>query len=172
MEATFNKQTDTITANGKQAIINYQTVSFVVDTGYDRTYVYLLPEQLNSYIRMTYDKGKYIEKLNSAIDYTAICLAYKGDELFVYAAEDIKPGEYGPVPLTRADEKKAIAQLNEYCSSRVAAEIVENERYLYDVFRYEQREKARESLEKLYYSLWHVIFPCDQLPAMQAAPAH
>lgn len=171
MEATLSKQSNTISANGKQAIINYQTVSFVVDTGYDRTYFYLLPRQLNSYIRMSYDEGTYTEKLNSAIDYSVVCLAYKGKDIFVYASENIQAGEYGPVPLTKTNEKTVVTELNKYHSQYITEEILENEKYLYDIFRYEQHEKERESLEELRYSLWHVIFPCSQLPATQAAPA-
>jgi hypothetical protein len=168
-EATIAKQSAIITANGKQAVISYQPVTFKVDSGYDRVYVYLLPDQLTSYIRLFDEGGRYTDKLNSLMKYNVVCLAYKGEQAFFYAAQHVQPGTH-TVLLEEIGEKTLSVKLSQYTSQHIAKDIRDDEKYLYQIFLDEQQEKKRAVTQDLFYRIWHVIFPCYMVAAAPAIP--
>jgi len=68
-----------LTPDWKKAVINYLPVSFGVEQWYeyDRLYVYLLPDKLSSFMRLTGSDGKYSEKLDELMQYKLVCIATK-----------------------------------------------------------------------------------------------
>lgn len=145
----------TDSATGKKAVIRYLPVSFQVDSAdsYDRIVVYLLPDQFNSYMQVDGSKGVFTGKLNELLQYDVVCIGYRGENMFLFSAEDVaskdythislKPGELGQVK-----KKAAVEGLQ-----REAAFL------LFDV-RDEQRQKKNRDRELFMSKIIPVIFPC------------
>ena len=77
-EATLNRTTLNYvdSSGGKTATIKYESVSFQINKPeqYDDLYVYLIPDKLNSFMRLTPVNGRYTEKLNELIKYKLVCV--------------------------------------------------------------------------------------------------
>lgn len=167
---TAEKRSDTIRMNGKSATITYQQVSFQVEGDYDRVFVYLLPDQLNSFIRVPFDDNRYSDQLNGLLKYNVMCIAYKGTQAFYYGAVDIQPGEH-VISLVKTGDNALSMQINKYAGKRMKREIEEERKYLLQLSIYEQQENAEMARRKLYCVLMRILFPCWGYPqAVRATP--
>ncbi|KAI9447037.1 hypothetical protein F5148DRAFT_1292501 [Russula earlei] len=115
--ATANRTTLDFTdpQTGKRAVIQYKSVSFTIQetVNYDRIYLYLLPNKLTSFMRVTESGGQYREQLDELMRYNMICIAYKGEQAFSYSLKNIQPVNYPPIALTAIAKNQLDKQLNE-----------------------------------------------------------
>ncbi|MBL4594105.1 MAG: hypothetical protein JKX68_09860, partial [Flavobacteriales bacterium] len=117
MESLNNRETldytDPIT--GKKAVIKYEPISVTVvdETKYDRVFVYILPDKLNSFMRMKKEGEKYAEKLNELMSNSVICLAYIGEQAYFYSDDDVAPKGYN-IQLTKMPAAELKGKLNRY----------------------------------------------------------
>ena len=119
---------------GKKAVINYQSVSLQVEQtkALDRLYVYLLPDKLSSFMRLTGTNGNYSEKLNELITLTGI------------------------------GQKELEEELNKTGNqTQVAALAKENAFFLFDI-RDQKRQGNNLTLKQLRNKLVRLIFPCEE----------
>jgi len=81
---------------GKKTVIQYLPASFHPARwkDYDRLYVYLLPDRLSSYMRLTSANGSYPEKLNVLLSYDLVCIGYKGGQAFFYSKPKVQAGDH------------------------------------------------------------------------------
>lgn len=106
-EGTIARETINVEYGGKTAEIKYETMSLtVVDKSeYDRVFVYLLPNKLNSFQRITKvaENGNYTENLNEFINYDLAVVGYKGETIYLGHEEKIG-AQYYNITLWETDE--------------------------------------------------------------------
>jgi len=93
---TIARETINITYKGKTAEIKYEPIVIQIKNKkeYDRVFVYLLPQELNSYQRIQEKEDLFEEKLNEIIKYNLVVIGYKGNEIFVGKERNISPESY------------------------------------------------------------------------------
>ena len=156
--------TDSLT--GKKAVIQYQSVSFQVQrsTEYDRLYVYLLPDKLNSFMRLTGTDGKYSDKLDELMRYNLICIAYKGEQAFFYSEDTIHAGDYPAIGLIKIGNNELKRALNKKGSRTQAADLKKEDEYFRFEVRDQKRREHNQALEELRERVGYFLFPCYARP--------
>jgi cytochrome c551/c552 len=133
---------------GKTANINYSTVEFnILNSGqYDLLYVYLVPDKLSSYMRVSGSDGKYAEKLNSNLAYDLVCIGYKGEKPFSYSKKGIIPGSY-TIELSPTNQIQLNKELSG--SSKQTADISKELNFMKYVNKDKIRQQYNLSLKEL-----------------------
>jgi hypothetical protein len=142
-ESVANRSTMNFTdkVTGKTATIKYLSAIFKIPKykAYDRLYVYLLPDKLSSFMRISGSNGNFSEKLDELMRYRLVCIAYTGDQAFLYIQNDILPKEYGSIGLIPVEEKELKRQLNETGGKTQTADLVNEMEY----FRFDVEDQKR-----------------------------
>lgn len=151
--------TDPVTA--KKAVIRYEplTVSVKDSQNYDRLLVYLLPDALNSFMRVNNTNGAFTEKLNELMIYKMVCIGYKGEESFYFSQDNVKPGSLS-VSLIKTSNGEITDNVNKL-SKRSQSKAM-NDELAYMAFEKEEakRQKAIAKINDLTNKIRPVIFPC------------
>ena len=163
-ESTTNRTTLDYTdpQTGKKAVIKYNPVSIQVNqwNEYERLYVYLLPNQLNSFMRVDGGNGKYSEKLNELMTYDLVCVGYKDEQAYYYSQKDIHARDYSNISLSAIEKDELSRRLNTF-SSQSQVEAIKKEN---DYFQFEikdlKRQRQNTVLRELTQKIRPVIFPC------------
>ena len=132
---------------GKQAVINYSPVSFTITDAktYDQLSVYLLPDRLRSFMRLTGTNGKYTEKLNELIKYKLVCVGYyKNEAAFFYTQNNVSSNDYPAIAL-RAVSKSVLEQALNRGGAPDQAVAVQNENAY---FQFEIKDQKRQKQNK------------------------
>jgi hypothetical protein len=163
-ESTVNRSSLNYTdpGTGKKAVINYLPVSFGVEqwNEYDRLYVYLLPDKLSSFMRLTGSGGKYSEKLDELMQYKLVCLAYKDEQAYFYSMEAVQPKDYSNIALMPIEKNELDKKLNSAGTASQASAIVkENEFFQFEIVD-QKRQKHNLALLELVRRTMKLIFPC------------
>ncbi len=92
--ATASRQSATINYNGKTSSLTYHEWAGIVENheDYNRIYVYNIPEEFNSYVKLSGSKGRYDYSLNADMKYQTIVLGWTETDLF-YAQKSSETGE-------------------------------------------------------------------------------
>ncbi|MCW3084897.1 MAG: hypothetical protein JWP12_2263 [Bacteroidetes bacterium] len=161
--ATANRSTIDYTdpISGKKAIIKYEplTVTIANFQNYDRVLVYLLPDELNSFMRVNNKNEVFEEKLNELISYKMVCVAYKGTESFYYSQDNVKPGNVAVslIKSTNRDIENNVSKL----SSRKQSKAMNDE---LNYMEFEKQESKRQAqlvkIQELTNKVRPVILPC------------
>jgi hypothetical protein len=162
--STVNRTTlnYTDTGTGKKAVINYLPFSIQVDqwNEYDQLYVYLLPDKLNSFMRLDGGNGKYSEKLDELIKYDLVCIAYKGEQAYYYSEKVIQSKEYTGIKLSTISKDELILKLNSAGGLAQVSDIQkENDFFQFEVVD-KKRQKHNMALQELTDKIRELIFPC------------
>lgn len=167
--STSTRTTTTITdsSTGKSAIIKYQPVSFQISRQeqYDWLYVYLLPEKLSSFIRLTPENGIYTEKLNGLITYKLVCIGYKNGQAYFHSQAGIEPKAYTGLELTAISQHELKQELNRAGGDRHEKEMQNEINFQLFNYRDMKRRKHNLALQELMMKIVAVIFPCEQFRA-------
>ncbi|HEY0029440.1 MAG TPA: hypothetical protein VGC65_01685 [Bacteroidia bacterium] len=163
MESTLARTTLDYTdpQSGKKAVINYEplTISITDVKSYDRVLVYLLPDELNSFMRVEKKNEAFEEKLNELMSYKMVCIAYKGEESFYFSQDNVKPGTLtiSLIKTTNADITNNVNKLGKL--SQVKAM---NDDLNYMAFEKEEakRQVMLAAINELTNKVRPVIFPC------------
>ena len=148
--------------SGKKAVIRYEGFSVNIDqrNQYDRLYVYLLPNRLNSFMRVNEVNGKFSEKLNELIKYDLICIGYKDEQAYVYSQQQTEAKDYSNVSLDKISEEDFIQRLNSIGSQSQSIELRQENNY----FRFEitdvKRQQRNMAMRELTSRIAKVIFTC------------
>jgi cytochrome c2 len=163
VESTMNRTTLDYTdpETGKKAVIKYEPLSVTVNNvkEYDRVLVYLLPDELNSFMRLENKNGVFTEKLNELMIYKMVCIGYKGEESFYFSQDNVKPGNLSAslIKATNAEIANNVGKL----SSRKQSKVMHDE-LSYIAFEKEEAKRQQEIVEinELTNKIRPVIFPC------------
>lgn len=162
--ATRARKTTTVSFNGKKSVIKYSdfTLKIAKHENFERLYVYLLSDKLNSYQRIGHKQGKVDYPLNDRITYDIVVLGINETGYFYHEIKQIKKGTFGEVKLksiSESDFEKRIITLNQNRLGRpmiIKDELawLKLEKENYKVQRL--REEKRKFLERIR----KVVFPC------------
>lgn len=164
--ATRARKTTNVSFNGKKSTIRYNDFKLNVaeHDKYERLYVYLLPDKLNSYQRIGHDEGKVDYPLNDRISYDVVILGVNEKGYFNHEIRKTNEGDYGLIKLKSIKEDafdNRIRELNKYRNANPMKlddelEWLRLEKKNYKVQRL--REEKRLFLERIR----KVVFPCYQ----------
>jgi len=172
--STLNRTTLDFTdpQKGTKAVIKYLPFSVQVAgfNEYDQLYVYLLPNGLNSFMRLSGSNGTYSEKLDELMSYQLLCIGWKGEQTFFYFPGTIQPRDYSPVTLTAIGQKELEQQLNKAGSKTQAAELVKENAFFNFERTDQKRQKHNRNLELLRNKLMLFLFPCRPFRESSAPP--
>lgn len=150
-------------ADGKKAVIKYKPLKVTVNnsSNYDRVLVYLLPDELNSFMRMEMSNGRYEEKLNELMIYKMVCIAYKGEESFYYSQDNVKPGEL-TVSLIKTTNGQITDNINKL--GKLSHSKAMNDELNFIAFEKEESKRQAQlvKIRELSNRARSVIFPCYQ----------
>jgi hypothetical protein len=168
-DATIARTTLNYTSPAGQdkVTISYLPVSFNIPDWqqYDRLYVYLLPDQLSSFMRIAGAEGSYNEKLNALLKYDLVCLAYKGDQIFFYHQQNLGPKAYTHIQLSSISQPDLKRRLNEAGSIGNLSQFQDEDSFYQFDIKDQPRRKHNEELAALRGRLINMIFPCIQIEA-------
>lgn len=163
-ESVRNRETldYTDSKTGKKAVIKYEplTVSIVNESDYDRVFVYLLPDQLNSFMRVKQESKVYTEKLNELMVNDLICLAYKGKQAYLYSKKRIASGDYNNIVLSAISDKELNVSLKQYNRTQQTNMLKELE-FQYAEVEENMRQQKLTNQKAIRREIEMVIFPCN-----------
>lgn len=164
VESTLSRTTLDFTdsSTGKKAVIEYRALTIQIDHAdtYDRTYVYLIPDQLSSFMRIKEDRGDYTEKMNVLMAHGLVCIGWKGEQAYYYRNDNINPGPHAPVSLTSINKNELERQLKEMGSRQQAKDMIKEQVYRQFEWQDRKRQQWVDDLYELRRNTGHVIFPC------------
>lgn len=145
---------------GKTATLTYTPLIVEVAdrTSYDELVVYLIPNQLNSYQRMTEGAGGFTERLNSIFSYDLFCLGMKGKQQFAFKTSVGSQPEI-TASLRPVDENTLRQMLR--TKGEAEAQLLEEARYFDRLVVDKQRRQANFKRVELRNALLPVVFPCS-----------
>lgn len=163
-EATLNGITLNYvdSSSGKTATIKYETVSFQINKPeqYDDLYVYLLPDKLNSFMRVIPVNGQYTEKLNELIKYKLICVGYKGERAFFYSQPAIEPKAYTNIELAEISTSELNRILKQE-KKRNSEAGLQKELAYYQFYKKDKiRQQSNADRQQLRQKTSFIIFGC------------
>lgn len=165
-DATKNRTTFKYSAGGKKAEIKYLpfSVKFKEHKEYDRVYVYLLADKLNSFMRLKQDNDLFAEQLNELMKYKMVCLGFKGDKLYFSEVENVEPKVYENIILQAIDEKVLDQKLNTLKNLNQLEGIIKEVDYWKSELQEERRMKIEMDRMEFRKKVRRVIFPCALIP--------
>jgi len=137
-------------------------VSIQVDqwNEYDRLYVYLLPDKLTSFMRLTGADGKYSEKIDELMKYDLVCIGYKDEQAYFNSRKTIQSKDYAGITLSAIGRDELDQELNRFGSlSQGSAIRRENEFFQFEITD-TKRKKTNIALGELTVRIMKLIFPC------------
>jgi hypothetical protein len=161
MEATESRTTLDVTdpRTGKKAVIQYQQARFLPEewNTYEHLYVYLLPDRLSSYIRLTGANGTYVEKLNELLSYDLVCIAYKGDQAFFYSQPKVQPGDHS-FSLRPIDSTTLNSELNKWGNRDQAEALIQDNSFHLFEHHDRPRQQRNEHIRDLQHKVEKAFF--------------
>jgi hypothetical protein len=150
-------------ATGKTATIKYLPATFKIPRykTYNRLYVYLLPDKLSSFMRINGLAGNYTEKLNELMQYRLVCIAYKGEQAFLYSHSDIQAKEYDSIELIPVSEKELGRQLNATGNKIQSSDIGKEMEYFKFDIKDQKRQEQDMAGDELNRKVKRLISVCD-----------
>lgn len=165
-ESTRDRISTTLTdpATGKTAMVKYQSVTFQIkgEEQYDWLYVYLLPDKLSSFIRLSPNNGTYTEKLNEGMKYKLVCVGYKNEQAFYYSQPGIEPKAYAGIELAAISQHELKRTLKREGGNEHEKEIQKEISFFLFNYRDRKRVQHKLALQELMMKVVTVIFPCEQ----------
>lgn len=153
IEQTYARQTIDYTdqSTGRRTVITYSPVYFKFTSilQYDRIYLYLLPDKLNSFIRVSDSAGVFTEKLNSLLTYRLVVIAYQKEQAFYYSQTNIQPTTYSPIPLVPMSAADIDLRLQQLGNTRQLTDLQDDQEY----FRFEYHDRLRQKRDQLLRDL-------------------
>lgn len=163
MEATVNRTTlDYTSEDGKKAVIRYLPMSITIKDAqsYDRLYVYLLPDKLNSFMRLNQNGDRFDEKLNELMSYKLVCLGYIGDDSYFFEMDPAEPKVYNSVELKSMDKKALTKKLKALNNKGQSMDMVKELDYWESEIQETKRQRAVDDKLILTAKVMKVILPC------------
>lgn len=169
MDATIARQSTTITdpETKKTAHIVYNEFSIEVNNAnqYDKLYIYLFSQEMNSFQRLDIANGKLNYNLNAKMNYKAAVIGINKDQTAIYEIQNIKTQNGKSIELKAVTDKEFTSIIQRLNNERRA-----------DVMKIDDELNWLFTLQKNYVELDHrkkdaefrnqlrpIIFPCAVL---------
>jgi mono/diheme cytochrome c family protein len=149
---------------GKTARIQYNDFSFEVDKPeqYELVYAYLFPSKLNSYQRISGNKGKFSYALNDAIVYDLAIVAISEKGYSYFQKSNLNEGNLGTIKLERVSEAKVNASIEQLNSNRISTPMrVADELSWLKTEQQNYVERRNRQNQYLFHErIKKIVFPC------------
>jgi TonB family protein len=160
-QATADRKSMRFTDNqsGKSATLTYAPLVIEVNdrASYDELFVYLIPQELNSFQRMNERNGSFEERLNALFTYDLLCLGMKGKQQFAFTAMASGQSRI-TASLSPTDDNGLRKMLR--AKGNVEERLLDESRYLYQSANDRARRKTNADRARLRQDLMPVVFPC------------
>lgn len=154
----FDKET------GKTAKLTYEKMKLIVEdqASFARVFVYLFPNKLSSYHRITPKNGSFEYVLNQEFSYDLAIVAYKDEGYYFYSKKFITATDLGTLKLDAISETKLDATLTSMNSSKAikSDDISQDIAWLLHEKADNVVQKKRKLDHELRLRLAEVCFPC------------
>ncbi len=163
LESTAMRKTMSFTdpSTGKKAEIKYEKVSFQIDDeGFDRVYVYLLPDKLNSFNRVQKRDGLYSENLNEILAYDMLAVGWKGIKPYYTRLLSVKPGNYPNLKWLSCTADELKEMMNTYNRGSQKVDLQKDISVWMTDLAELKRSASFENAEHLRSEVKFAIFPC------------
>lgn len=162
---TEERQTFTISENGKTAKITYDLVLVKLKEPqrFDRVMAYLLPDKLSSFMKMKEVDNVFEEQLNKNIHYNLLIVGYEHDDICYFTQPDIKKGLIENIVLSKIHKKDFDQRINGLFSNYSAGIETDFRNEMLSVYQDVQEVRDKVSARKINgirAELYHVVFPC------------
>jgi len=162
--ATLNRTTVEYTdsTTNKKAVIRYlpMTVHITDWKSYDRLYVYLLPDQLSSFMRASGAEGAYAENLNELLRYRLVCIGYKGEQAWYYQQDKLAPVTYPDIRLSSISTEELTTRLALAGSMTQTMELQKENTFLQLDWQDQKRIRRNQQLDSLEFNTGSMLFHC------------
>lgn len=150
--------------NGETVEIKYNDLTFeVANPGkYIKLYAYVMPYELNSYVRINPKKGKFSYSLNNGMRYNLAVVGVKEDSYDYFQKQNFKEGDLGTVVMQNVSKVKldaSVEQLNRNRGSKPMS-ISKDLNWLGKEQADYKEQKYRENMAAFRRELKCVAFPC------------
>jgi len=163
MESLDNRETLDYTdpTTGKKAVIQYNPINITIkdETKFDRLLVYILPDKLNSFMRVEKSNLSYTEKLNELMNHNLVCLGYIGEQAYFYSKDNVTPKEYNNVELLPLSQQELKQNLNRYDNMQRKSLLKDFDYQLFEI-KEQQRQDILIARQHLREEIMPAIFPC------------
>ena len=166
-ESTQNRTTlDYTDEKGKKAVIKYEPtrVQIAGKENYDRVLAYLIPNNIDGFLRMRDEAGTFTESLNELLKYKLVCIGYKANEVFLYTNNMVNLKEYLGIDLIKVDEHLLKSELKKLQSGEQTGLIMDDMDYQQFDLKNIERLAKLNNMEELKRRIGRVIFPCLSFP--------
>lgn len=174
-EATANRTTLDYTDpnTGKKAVIKYEALSITVnnETDYEQVKVYLIPDSLNSFMRVNKNGAAYEEKLNELFKYTVVVIGQKGKKWFWIQQSNVKPGTIS-VTLNPIEESQLRVNLDNSFTKKAGEDFRNDLDAMIENHEYAIQLKERRKQEEIDRAIMLVIFPFYRFSEFGPAPPY
>jgi hypothetical protein len=146
--------------SGKKAVIKYEplTISINNENDFEQLRVYLVPDSLNSFMKVNKDGTTFKENLNELFKYTLVVVAQKGTKWYWSQQNNVKPGST-TVELNEIAESQLRVNLD-HSFTKTAGENFRTELdMMIEQHAYNVQQKARQKQEEIDAAIMPVIFP-------------
>lgn len=151
---------------GKTARIQYNDFSFEVDKPeqYELVYAYLFPSKLNSYQRISGNKGKFSYALNDAILYDLAIVAISEKGYSYFQKSNFNSGNLGTIKLERVSEAKVNASIEQLNSNRISKpmRVADELSWLKTEQQNYVERRNRQNAYLFHERIKKIVFPCYQ----------
>ncbi len=154
---------------GDKVNIKYEPITVTLtskkDTG--RIFVYLIPKELNSFMRVKKEvSGEYSEKLNSSIQYDLLVIKYENEEIFASFKKNVRSKNYKIKGLKLRSREELNKLLSKSSNAHQKTDELKSEvdwrlSEIKESIR-QRKNKERSELKSLVRA---AIFPCSNTPA-------
>jgi len=160
-ERTTKRETIDITHNGRRAVIQYEpwTAQIADSAEYDRLLVYLLPDRLSSYQRVLAGENGFQENINELINYHAVVIGYRGEQLYLAHTKDIQAGinDFTLQAASTEDLQTAMTSMNRgKQGTELGIELLQRA----NLHRLEQETVVAQSALEFHESIREVVLQC------------
>jgi hypothetical protein len=147
---------------GKRAAISYSPLSIQVSgtETFDRVCVYLLPDKLSSFIRLSGDNKKYEGKLNDGMKYNLVCVAYKKEQAYYHYESNIGAGDHPPLTLAMIGAVELDRQLNLVGRGMQVVDLQKENSWFRFEFTDRTRQENWDKTNALRCTVMRLLFPC------------
>lgn len=168
-ETTIARQSTVYTdrQTGRKATLTYQPVSIQLlqSRQYNRIYVYLLPDKLNSFMRLSDSTGQFAERINQLMTYRLVCIGYKDEKAFFYTQADIQSRNYTDIPLNPISDSILDQRLDALGNRTQALDLRQETHYFQFEIHDQKRQQRNQALRDLTDKLYRAFFPCFYMDA-------
>lgn len=161
MESVANRETLDYSYKGKRAVIKYETCEVGVTNakGFENVMVYLMPRELNSFMRMPQSDNLFKENLNELIQYQLVAVGMKDDEVYYAKLDEVLPQKYS-LTLEKTTKKELRKLLRKGNIKSVRNDVLDDVKFQLNSIRMNKEKIEFENMAKFRREIEQAIFPC------------